>query len=439
VNPEKMGPSALHLITGVAAALVFGALLWIVLPILNPFLLFLGLAALLFPFRGAAPVAPILWVSAGLTGFWLLSELGGLLTPFVLAVVLAYILNPAVTRIAHASWMRRLGWSAESARSVAVVLLLLPFLAVGLVGGFWGGAWITNEFASLSARIPLLLSRSGTVLQGVEDWVLALRIPGFEGAAWIQRMRELKADDVVHLLSERKVEILAWLQTGALGVGRGVGIALTLVSALVLTPVIGFYLLRDWDRIVAVVAGNVPPRHAHLLRLGREYDTLLSAYLRGQVAVSALVGAVTAAGLFLVQFPAALFLGLVVAIFNVVPYLGVALSLIPALILAVSAEAVGTALLKVILVYGVAQTLESVVFSPRIVGESTGLHPVWILLAISIAGFFFGFVGLLLAVPLAVGVKLLVREALARDRAAPSEVPLNHQSSKRGNPTPPGE
>jgi len=155
-----------------------------------------------------------------------------------------------------------------------------------------------------------------------------------------------------------------------------------------------------------------------VLSLAREYDDLLSRYLRGQVTVALSVGAITGVGLWIAQFPYAFLLGAIVAVFSVVPYLGLVLSLIPALIIALMTAPVVTSLLKVAVVYGAAQALEGAVISPRIVGESVGLHPVWVVLALAVGGFFFGFVGLLIAVPVAVGIKLLVLEGLERYRAS---------------------
>jgi predicted PurR-regulated permease PerM len=105
-----------------------------------------------------------------------------------------------------------------------------------------------------------------------------------------------------------------------------------------------------------------------------------------------------------------------VAVFSVVPYLGLILSLIPALFIAVVSGNVGFSLLTIVIVYGGSQVLEGAVISPRIVGESVGLHPVWVVLALAVSGFFLGFVGLLMAVPMAVGVKLLVLRGVQQYR-----------------------
>ena len=166
---------------------------------------------------------------------------------------------------------------------------------------------------------------------------------------------------------------------------------------MVLTPVLTFYLLRDWDRITATLRDLVPlsRRDAVVSFFGR-YDQLLGRYLRGQITVAIAVGTITGLGLWIARFPYAGTLGLVVAVFSVVPYLGLLLSLIPALFIALVSGSVGLSLLKVAVVYGLAQGLEGAVISPRIVGDSVGLHPVWVVLALALGGFYFGFVGLLM-------------------------------------------
>jgi predicted PurR-regulated permease PerM len=381
-----------------ASLLVGGALLWQVLPLLNPVVLWIALAALLLPFRSSRAVASVLWTFGALALFWLLRELGAILAPFVVAVVLAYILNPVVDRIAALPPLRHMGRAeGRGARTVAVFVLAIPLVGVLVGGAVWGGPWLAGEVADLVRRTPEFLA-----------WMsgMAARIQG------TTLLETLDEDRVLEFMEQWGQAITGWLAAGMLGVGRGVGLLLTLLGYLVITPVLLFYLMRDWDRVLTRVAARIPPSKGWILEFGAAYDRALAAYLRGQVTVSVLVGAMTAAGLFLLGFPFALLLGLVVAVFNVVPYLGVVLSLIPALGIALTLPEPGVALIKVVTVYTVAQSLESAVFSPRIVGDSTGLHPVWILLAISVSGFFFGFVGLLLAVPGAVAIKLGLERSL---------------------------
>jgi len=390
-------------------------------PVLNPVLLYLALVGVLLPLRRSPFFAAVVGTTGALVLFWLLSEMGFLLAPFVLALVLAYILNPVVGWLAGLRPMRRLTGAdgqGRLARTVAVVLLALPVVggAVGLL--VWGVPYLVQEMAGVARRAPEALERVAGLLAGLESRLERIQIPGLGGIEWTALAADMDLDAVVEFLEERREVIQAWVWEGVLGLGRGVGTALTLLGYLVLAPVLTFYLLRDYDRLVEKVDELIPAGREGIRRGLVEYDRLLSAYLRGQVMVSLTVGAMTTVGLLIVQFPYAIFLGAVVAIFNVVPYLGLVLSLIPALAIALASGDPGIALLKVGVVYTVAQSLESGVVSPRIVGDSTGLHPVWILLAIAVGGFFFGFVGLLIAVPAAVGIKLLAGWGGERYRAS---------------------
>ncbi|NJD20211.1 MAG: AI-2E family transporter, partial [Gemmatimonadetes bacterium] len=233
------------------------------------------------------------------------------------------------------------------------------------------------------------------------------------------RLRAVDSAAVMTFLEARREALAGWAWQSVLGMGRGIGAFLTIAGYVVLTPVLTFYLLRDWDRLREAAADLIPaPRRESFLSLAREYDHLLGRYLRGQVTVAACAGLITGVGLALVSFPHAAMLGLLVAVFNVVPYLGLVLSLVPAVFLAVVSGSVGTSLLKVAVVYGVEQILENTLISPRIVGESVGLHPVWVLLALAVGAFYFGFVGLLIGVPAAVGIKLVVARGVARYKAS---------------------
>ncbi len=388
-----------RLAQGAVLVLVAGFFLYTLRDLLNPFLLYWVVIALLVPFRGVRGHALVVMVATLLAGVWVLDTAGSLLAPFFLAFVLAYILDPVADRVsAH----RRIN------RTAAIFLILVPALAAGAV--------------ALGFGLPEVVRQAGDLIAYLTDWVreldsadLGFDIPFVDEAALVANLQN--PEEVGAFLEERKATIARKAWETFLGLGRGVGALFTVLSYLVLTPVLMFYLLRDYDRIIARADDLLPGRVRDGARdFFREYDDLLSRYLRGQVATALLTGAITWIGLLIVGFPYAFVLGVTVAVLGVVPYLGVVVSLIPAVILALISEDIGVSLLKVGIVYGVAQGLESAVLSPRIVGESVGLHPVWILLALSLGGFFFGFVGLLIGVPLAVAVKLLLVRTLERYR-----------------------
>jgi predicted PurR-regulated permease PerM len=285
------------------------------------------------------------------------------------------------------------------------------------LGVFLGIPALAAELGDLIQRIPDFLDRLANWLESAQDRLLRVDIPLLEEEELLAQLRNVDSASVMAHLEERKEEIVSGIWTGVLGLGRGLGSFVTILGYLVLTPVLTFYLLRDYDGLKERIRDLIPRRaRVRVVTLAREYDRLLSRYLRGQITVALLIGIITTLGLLLLRFPNAIFLGVLVVVFSVVPYLGLVLSLIPALFIALVSGSVGTALLKLIVVYGGSQLLEGAVISPRIVGESVGLHPVWVVLALAVGGFFFGFLGLLIAVPLAVGVKLLVVLGVQRYR-----------------------
>jgi predicted PurR-regulated permease PerM len=298
---------------------------------------------------------------------------------------------------------------------LAIAILALPALVAVALLLFLGIPAAFHQLSQAAEQAPVFFQRLAAWMDGLRARLVQVNLPLLDEEALAARLRAVDSAAVMAFLEARREALAGWAWRSVLGMGRGIGAFLTIAGYVVLTPVLTFYLLRDWDRLKAAAADLVPePRKDSLLSLAREYDRLLGRYLRGQITVAACMGLITAAGLALLSFPHAAMLGLLVAVFNVVPYLGLVLSLVPALFLALVSGSVGASLLKVAVVYGAAQVLEGSVISPRIVGDSVGLHPVWLLLALTVGGFYFGFVGLLISVPAAVGVKLLAERGVER-------------------------
>lgn len=393
-------------IQAAAVLLVFALFLWSVGEALNPLLLFLALLALLVPYRGVPGRTLLLGVAGVLTVLWVLTTTGSLLAPFVVALGIAYLLDPLVDRLE----------SRGVHRALAIGLLALPVAGLLAVGVFVGLPALGQQVAELIDRAPVLLERVARWIGGLRERLRGMPLVGDELLA---RLEDIDADGVVAFLEDRRAELANRAWEGVLGLGRGIGSVFTVLGYVVLTPVLAFYLLRDWDRLTEGLAGLLPlDRRAAITSFAREYDRLLARYMRGQITVALTIGLITALGLWVARFPYPFLVGVAVAVFSVVPYLGLVLSLIPAVLIALMSGDVGLSLLKLAVVFGIAQGLEGAVVSPRIVGESVGLHPVWVVLALAAGGFYFGFVGLLLAVPGAVGIKLLVIRGVARWRAS---------------------
>ena len=395
-----------RVLQAIVALFVFGLLVFGVQELLNPFVLFLILLIVLIPFRRAPGYVLLVSVAAILTMYWLLATTGFLLAPFVLGFGLAYVLDPLVDALVE----RRV------ARSLAIVLLALPVVGAGVAAVLFGIPALVGQIDELVQAAPELVALVGDWLSGIREFVVG--IPGVDEDA-VPDLANLDPEEIVAFLQERREQLASGTWRGVLGLGRGLGSAATMAGYVFLTPILTFYLLRDYDGILARLRGLLPrSREAGVVEFAREYDVLLSRYLRGQLTVALIIGVLTGTLLLVVQFPYAFLLGALAGVMGIIPFLGLVLSIIPAVIIALVSGSVLWSLAKVALVYGLVQILDSGIISPRVVGDSVGLHPVWIVLALSVGGFFFGFVGLLISVPAAVGVKLVTVRGLERYRSS---------------------
>lgn len=388
---------------------VLGLFLFSIRSILNPFILFLLLLFLVQPYSGTRFHIMLVSTSALLTFIWMLDTTGFLLAPFVLALVLAYIQHPMIARL------ERRGLS----RLAATVLLALPAIAILGVILFVGIPALSAQIAELIRGTPAFLQTFTLRLEAWQAQLQSRDLPWLDEQAMVDRLRSIQPEAVMAWMQQRQAAIAQGVWTGLTGVGKGLGAVLSLLSYVFLTPIITFYLLRDWHSIQARLRELVPgPYRDRVVGFASEYDRLLARYLRGQVLAAAIVGVLTWLGFLIAGFPYALLLGAVAGVFNIIPYMGLVASLIPALVIALFSASPLIALAKIAAVFAVVQVLDSSVIGPRVVGEAVGLHPVWVLLALAVTGYFFGFVGLLIAVPLAVLVKLLLGYALDRYRTS---------------------
>ncbi len=388
-----------------AWALLLAFFVWSVRPVLSPLVLFLALVYLLTPFFGTDMYRRLVLTLGVITLLWLLSVAGFFLAPFVLALVLAYIADPLVDRLQRGRMSRAWG-----AMLVILIAILLVVLAIVLLVPM-----VVEQGSQFVSDLPRMIADLQSWSRAVVESLAASQLPILRDIPF-ERALEIETRDVQAYLSERAQELrLGW--EDAIGLGRGLQTALTILGYMVLTPVLTYYLLRDFPSLTRWAARLVPRDHRErTLGFLSSYDALLGEYLRGQLLVAAFVGLATGLGFWIVGFPNAVLLGVIAGVFNIVPYLGVVVSLVPALLIAILTPPLWVSLLKVAGVYIFVNALETYVLSPRIIGARVGLHPVWVMLAILGFGSFFGFVGLLIAIPLAVLIKLLVSGTVARYR-----------------------
>lgn len=413
-NGREGGPEGFQLpalrdvVIAVTVIALFAVFLYSVRGILSPPVAFLLLIFVLAPGWGRPVYRALSIIATALFLLWILRETGFLIAPFALAFILAYILDPLVDQV------QRL----RVPRGVAILILAVPALAAVTFALVFGLPAVGGEARRLIQELPEAWDSVAAWLTGIRGRIIALGLPGLTDET-LPRIDEVDAQAVAAYVQSQSEELGRRFGSAVLGFGKGLASALTVLGYVVLTPILTFYLLRDYDRILAKAADLIPhDRREGWKRFASHYDTLLSRYLRGQVLVATLVGLLTFVGFWILDFPFALVLGVVAGVFNLVPYLGVYVSLVPALAIALLSGSLLISLVKVAVVFGAVQVLEGAVLGPLIVGEAVEMNPVWIIAALALFGFFFGFVGLLMAVPLAIFFKLAFERGLAAYRAS---------------------
>lgn len=329
----------------------------------------------------------------------LLYVLRGVLTPIFVAFAVAYLLDPLVDRLEALGAPRALG--------ITVLLLLTTVLFV-LVALLVVPAMV-RDMTALAHDLPAALIR---LFERLSAW-LAQR-----GIEVPHTADEALAAAHAHLRGAVPSAV-ALLRSSVAAVLGGTASAASALAALVVVPVLAFYLLRDFDRMMAALVALLPAQlRARAVSTGREVDVVLGHFVRGQLLVMAILGALYAGGYALIGVRLAVPIGVVAGLLSFIPYVGSGAAL--ALALLMTALDLGSPLqfLLVLLVYGVVQTLEGFVITPRIVGESLGLPSVVVLIALMIGGDLFGFLGVMLALPVCAVAKVFVTHALERYRAS---------------------
>lgn len=402
-GPPVTGP---NLFPALLAGVLFVLLLATVRDILLPPLLLPLLLAALWPLRDREGIRLAMGVAATLTCVWGLALYGGLLGPFLLALAVAYLLAPLVARLE----------ARRVPRGLAILLVAVPPLAASLALGLVAGPQLWHQATTLVAAMPRFAATLLGWADGLRQRLEALPFLTLEQRAWL---RDLDASQVAGLLQQNADSLLSAAAQWGLGFLRQLGTIVGFLGYLVITPVVAFYLLRDWRPLLHFLEQLIPTsRRTGLVHFLEEYDASLGRFFRGQLIEASLVGTLTGVGLALLGVPSALLLGVIAGLCNLVPYVGLVVSVVPALVVALTMDQPGAGLLRVAIVFGIVQFLDGSVTGPRIVGGSVGLHPVVTMLALAFGGAALGFAGLLLAVPLAVLAKLIGIRLLDRYRAS---------------------
>ncbi|MEE4217373.1 MAG: AI-2E family transporter [Xanthomonadales bacterium] len=334
---------------------------------------------------------------------WLLYRLAPVITPFAISAGLAYLGDPLVDRLERLKFFK---WPFS--RTVSVVLVFALMTTVfGLI---------------LLIVIPLLIDQVRHLVikvPEIAEWLVTTAMP------WVQSQLGLEsmAINTQSLLDTAKAY---WKEAGSALMGvigtvsRGGQAALHWVMNLVLIPVVTFYLLRDWDKLVEGVRQLLPRSvEPDVSLVSREINDVLGAFIRGQLLVMVALGIIYALGLWAVGLDLAFIIGMGAGLLSIVPYLGAFLGVIAAVIAALFQFQDLLHVVLVLLVFGVGQSLESMFLTPKLVGDRIGLHPVTVIFAVLAGGQLAGFLGILLALPAAAALNVMVKHLHARYRSSP--------------------
>jgi len=329
------------------------------------------------------------WLGAALLVAVLLYSLHNILSPFLVGILLAYLADPLVDRLERLGLSRTWGvvvvFSLFTLILLALLLVLIPMLAKQLV--------------RLYELAPQML-----------DWLQHVALP------WVQHRLGLadgfwKFDKIKAAVSEhmsQTTDIVGMLLSQATASSLAL---LAWLANLVLIPVVGFYLLRDWDLMMAKLRSLLPRnRESQIVGVAKECHEVLGAFVRGQLMVMLALGVIYSAGLMLVGLELGLLIGMLAGLAAIVPYMGFIIGIGAALVAGLFQFGGDLyPMLGIVAVFMVGQALEGMVLTPLLVGDRIGLHPVAVIFAILAGGELFGFTGVLLALPVAAVIMVLLR------------------------------
>jgi predicted PurR-regulated permease PerM len=323
---------------------------------------------------------------------WLLHDI---LLPFVAGIALAYVLAPLADRV------ERLGIN----RTVAA-LLIVSMLVVALI-------------ALMLLLVPLLLQQGSALISNIPGYFK--RVKELIVDANLPWLNWLGAAETGKTASDLVGQVATWLLSFSYSLWTGGKALVSFASVLIVMPVVTFYLIRDWHAMIDRVDSWVPVRQRDTVRqLGREIDAAIGGFLRGQFGVCLVLGCYYAIGLMLVGLDFALLIGLIAGVITFVPYIGSMTGLMIAVSVAIAQFWPDwKRIALVVAIFLVGQFIEGNIVSPKFVGERVGLHPVWLIFAMFAFGYLFGFVGLLIAVPLGAAIAVLLRFGLRQYFASP--------------------
>lgn len=332
-----------------------------------------------------------MWSGATVVLLGILYLIQGILMPFLTGILVAYAMNPAVKRFEKWGISRTFGTS---------IMIFSFFLLIGLFL-FIVIPFIQTELLRLASRVPQYGNRILVTLQPfIDNASLYIKPEDTE------RLRELASSYLVDVITWG-IKLLVKILTSGLALAN-------LLSLIVITPIVAFYFLRDWNKIIGALDSWLPrPYEPTLRQLFMEMNDRIGGFAKGQSLVCLLIGAYYVTTLTLAHLDFSVVVGMVIGVIAFIPYVGAIIGFMLSMGIAFSQFSDWTSIGIIAGIFAVGQTLEGYFLIPYFVGDRIGLHPVWVLFSLLVGGVLYGFIGILFALPVAAAMGVLVRHLLA--------------------------
>lgn len=389
-SQSNKNQSIIIIFISLIALLLFGLLLYSSQSIISPVFIYLLIVIFYLVNKKEAVVKSVFVLSTIIFIVWFFYELLAILIPFLIAFIFSYLLNPLVTLI-EKKFPR---WAG--ALIVVFVLILIGSLI-------------------LSFLIPPFIEQASLLISSVPKRIEELSyffnkniLPELNrlGVVYPELQKFISTELPLKLQS-----LLNGIFNSILSLVSGFGIVFNQIINLVIIPVMTFYFLKDFGKILNTILNLFDSaQHDRILKFSRRLDKIFGNYIRGFMTVSLINGAIITIGLTLVGVPYALLLGLLSALLNFIPYFGVIISFVIGFLVSLLSGISGFKLLLIPLVYFGENIIENSLITPKIIGERVGLHPLLILLALFVFGYFGGIIGMLISVPVSAFLISIVTE-----------------------------
>jgi predicted PurR-regulated permease PerM len=352
----------------------------------------------------------LFWAAVLVVLLYAINRLGSVLVPFVAGFGIAYFLAPLVDRLERWRWSRNLATLAV----LAVFLLMIALIVLMLA------PLIEVQVAQLAKVAPTAVDQGRRVVQQLVQLAQ-------------ERLSPADVEKLRGMIGDWSSAVLGWAATVAEDVlGSGVALA-NLLSLIFITPLVAFYLMRDWHGFVGHVESWIPRQNVATVRQQAEMvNQTLAGFIRGQILVGLILAVWYAATLSIVGTNFAIVIGLLIGILSFVPIIGSAIGFVLAMGLTLVQAPTWTAAASVLVIFVIGQTVEANFLSPKLVGDRVNLHPLWVIFALLAFGKLFGFLGVLLALPAAAVIGVLVRFGMSRYLQSPfydSQSPTTRERS----------